>query len=82
MFFFDGSVEPVLFFDVVSMKVSEDIGDMQLPVKRTGDLTDAVSVVCYTESGSATGSTPPYLLTGYCVIVVMVNRFRWLSYNL
>lgn len=45
------STESTVFFSQASYSIAEDIGEFLLPVKRTGDLSKELMVICYTEQG-------------------------------
>ncbi|XP_033743920.1 LOW QUALITY PROTEIN: extracellular matrix protein 3-like [Pecten maximus] len=48
--------ESVVFFPEQKLNVAENIGEVLLPVHRTGDLTNELMVICATSPGSASGT--------------------------
>ncbi|ESO98011.1 hypothetical protein LOTGIDRAFT_174476 [Lottia gigantea] len=54
----DDEDESVVQFEKGVYHVGEDIGEVLIPVKRTGDLSDEFMVICSTKQGSATGTIP------------------------
>lgn len=54
----DPEDESTVFFAKSEFEVDEKVGQLQIPIYRTGDLSQELTVICYTEEGSATG-TPP-----------------------
>jgi len=43
--------ESMVVFPHREYRVAEDIGEVLIPVQRTGDLTDELTVICTTQSG-------------------------------
>ncbi|XP_062590289.1 extracellular matrix protein 3-like [Saccostrea cucullata] len=61
----DPEDEPVVELMWRERRVSEDIGEIFVPVRRTqGDLRDELTVICGTLSGTATGTPPGKVLSG------------------
>lgn len=57
--------ESAVFFPDKEYRVAEDIGEILIPVHRTGDLSDETMVICSTVQGSSrTVSNQALLLKG------------------
>ncbi|XP_033631977.1 extracellular matrix protein 3-like [Asterias rubens] len=55
----DGEDESTVFIDTVTPYViNEDIGEVLIPIRRTGDLSEEMMVLCSTMPGTATGADP------------------------
>ncbi|XP_052422928.1 FRAS1-related extracellular matrix protein 2a isoform X2 [Carassius gibelio] len=59
----DPGDESTVFFLQASFAVEEDIGELLIPVRRRGDVSEELMVVCHTQQGSATGTVPTSVLS-------------------
>lgn len=46
------STESTVFFPQASFAVEEDIGELLIPVRRRGDVSEDLMVVCHTQQGA------------------------------
>ncbi|XP_071125097.1 extracellular matrix protein 3-like [Mytilus edulis] len=60
----DKEDESVISFTSPEYRVAEDIGEIMVPIKRTGDLLDELMVICCTKSVTATGTTGDMINSG------------------
>ncbi|KAL4230244.1 extracellular matrix [Mactra antiquata] len=60
----DPEDESVVFFPEKVYNIDEKIGDVEIPIHRTGDLSNELMVVCFTIEGTARG-TPPNKMQSY-----------------
>uniref|UniRef100_A0A8C5H028 Calx-beta domain-containing protein n=1 Tax=Gouania willdenowi TaxID=441366 RepID=A0A8C5H028_GOUWI len=59
----DPGDESTVFFTEQIHAVEEDVGELFIPVHRSGDISEELVVVCYTQQGSATGTVPTTVLS-------------------
>uniref|UniRef100_A0A6Q2YHN7 Calx-beta domain-containing protein n=1 Tax=Esox lucius TaxID=8010 RepID=A0A6Q2YHN7_ESOLU len=59
----DPEDECVVFFVQSELRVEEDVGHAVIPVRRTGDLTNELMVLCYTQQESAVGTVARTVLS-------------------
>ncbi|KAK5858567.1 hypothetical protein PBY51_002698 [Eleginops maclovinus] len=59
----DPSDESTVFFPVQIHSVQEDVGELFIPVHRSGDISEELMVVCFTQQGSASGTIPTTVLS-------------------
>uniref|UniRef100_A0A8B9H3L6 FRAS1 related extracellular matrix 2a n=1 Tax=Astyanax mexicanus TaxID=7994 RepID=A0A8B9H3L6_ASTMX len=59
----DPGDESKVFIPQVSFAVEEDVGELLIPVRRTGDVSEELMVLCYTLQGSAKGTVPSTVLS-------------------
>ncbi|XP_077403528.1 FRAS1-related extracellular matrix protein 2-like [Vanacampus margaritifer] len=50
--------ESSVFFPEPALSVEEDVGHLSVPVHRSGDISEELTVLCYTQQGSARGAAP------------------------
>ncbi|XP_008295897.1 FRAS1-related extracellular matrix protein 2-like isoform X2 [Stegastes partitus] len=59
----DPNDESTVFFPEQIHSVEEDVGELFIPVHRSGDISEELMVVCYTQQGSASGTIPTTVLS-------------------
>uniref|UniRef100_A0A8C2J6A9 FRAS1 related extracellular matrix 2b n=1 Tax=Cyprinus carpio TaxID=7962 RepID=A0A8C2J6A9_CYPCA len=56
-------IKSTVFIPLSTYSIEEDIGELLIPVRRSGDVSQELMVVCFTQQGTAKGTVPTTVLS-------------------